>query len=67
MRRMLNQIVWTLGLLTVAAAAEAQSVRAYLSQPQVAVGRQFVLNVEVTGVQQFDEDPVVPDLSLIHI
>jgi hypothetical protein len=62
-RRMLNQIVWTLGLLTVAAAAEAQSVRAYLSQPQVAVGRQFVLNVEVTGVQQFDEDPVVPDLS----
>jgi len=62
-RRGLRTWVWMWGLLAVATVADAQSVRAFLSQPQVAVGRQFVLNVEVTGVQQFDEDPAVPDLS----
>ena len=42
----------------------AQTVRAYLSQNEVPLNRQFVLNVEVSGTQQLDEDPpVLPDLS----
>lgn len=45
--------------------ADAQdiSARAYLSAPQVGVGRQFVLNVEVSGTQQLEQDPVLPDLE----
>ena len=38
-------------------------VRAYLSAPQVGVGRQFVVNVEVSGVQQVDADPVLPPMD----
>ena len=38
-------------------------VRAFLSAPQVGVGRQFVLNVEVSGTQQLDADPVLPDME----
>ena len=38
-------------------------VRAFLSANQVGVGRQFVLNVEVSGTQQVDAEPVVPELS----
>ena len=38
-------------------------VRAYLSAPQVGLGRQFVLNVEVSGVQQVDADPVLPPMD----
>ena len=42
----------------------AQTVRAYLSQNEVALNRQFVLHVEISGTQQLDEDPpVLPDLS----
>ena len=42
----------------------AQTVRAYLSQNEVPLNRQFVLNVEISGTQQLDEDPpVLPDLS----
>ena len=42
----------------------AQTARAYLSQNEVALNRQFVLNVEISGTQQLDEDPpVLPDLS----
>ena len=45
--------------------ADAQdiSARAYLSAPQVGVGRQFVLNVEVSGTQQLEQDPVLPDME----
>ena len=41
----------------------AQAARAYLSQSEVALNRQFVLNVEVLGTQQFDGDPALPDIS----
>ena len=51
----------------VAAPVDAQSqeiaVRAFLSAPQVGVGRQFVLNVEVTGTQQVDGEPALPDME----
>ena len=47
------------------AAGLAQTARAYLSQNEVALNRQFVLNVEISGTQQLDEDPpVLPDLSV---
>lgn len=39
------------------------AARAFLSAPQVGVGRQFVLNVEVTGTQQVDEEPTLPDVA----
>ena len=42
----------------------AQTARASLSQDEVALNRQFVLNVEISGTQQLDEDPVLPDLSV---
>ena len=45
------------------AGAQDISARAYLSAPQVGVGRQFVLNVEVSGTQQLEQDPVLPDLE----
>lgn len=44
-------------------AGQEVQVRAYLSAPQVGVGRQFVLNVEVSGVQQVDADPVLPPMD----
>ena len=57
-----------LALLALAAlpgGARTQEVeaRAFLSAPQVGVGRQFVLNVEVTGTQQLDAEPVLPDME----
>ncbi len=52
----------TLGL-PVAALAQDVGARAFLSAPQVGVGRQFVLNVEVSGTQQLDADPVLPDME----
>lgn len=54
-------LVVALGLAT--AAPQDVQVRAYLSAPQVGVGRQFVLNVEVSGVQQVDADPVLPPMD----
>lgn len=46
------------------AAAQDVSARAYLSPGStVEVGRQFVLNVEVTGTQSIDRQPDLPDLS----
>ena len=45
------------------ASALAQTARAYLSQNEVTLNRQFVLNVEVSGTQQLDADPMLPDLS----
>ena len=58
----------TLALLALAAlpaAAHSQDieVRAFLSASQVGVGRQFVLNVEVTGTQQVDGQPELPDMD----
>ncbi len=52
----------TLGL-PVAGLAQDIGARAFLSAPQVGVGRQFVLNVEVSGTQQLDADPVLPDME----
>ena len=47
------------------AAVLAQEIgaRAFLSAAQVGVGRQFVLNVEVSGTQQMEQDPVLPDME----
>ena len=52
--------------LAFAPTLEAQDVdvRAYLTPANtVAVGRQFVLNLEITGVRSVDRDPVLPDLA----
>lgn len=46
-----------------AALAQDIGARAFLSAPQVGVGRQFVLNVEVSGTQQLEADPVLPDME----
>ena len=46
-----------------AAPAQEIGARAFLSAPQVGVGRQFVLNVEVSGTQQLETDPVLPDME----
>ena len=38
-------------------------VRAFLSADRVGWGGQFVLNVEVSGTQQADSEPVLPDME----
>ena len=43
--------------------AQDIQVRAFLSSPRVGFGGQFVLNVEVSGAQQTDADPVLPDME----
>ena len=43
--------------------AQDVQARAYLSAPQVGVGRQFVLNVEVAGTQQLEGEPVLPAMD----
>ncbi|MGD8872925.1 MAG: hypothetical protein PVJ80_15225, partial [Gemmatimonadota bacterium] len=44
--------------------AQDISARAYLSPgSSVGVGRQFVLNVEITGTQSIERQPELPDLS----
>jgi hypothetical protein len=44
--------------------AQDVAVRAYLSPgATVGVGSQFVVNVEVTGTQSFEQQPVAPDLG----
>ena len=56
------------GVLGPPAQGLAQTVRAYLSQTEVLLNRQFVLNVEISGTQQLDEDPpVLPDLSAFAV
>ena len=56
--------ITVLGLIVgLPAAGLAQSARAYLSQNQAAINGQFVLNVEISGAQQLDADPILPDLS----
>ena len=51
-------------LLASTAPGAAQSVRAFLSQNPVPLNGQFVLNVEVSGSQNTDEGPTLPDLSV---
>jgi hypothetical protein len=51
-------------VMPAAAAAQDVSVRAYLNPgATVGSGRQFVLNVEVTGSQSVSRQPDIPDLS----
>ena len=52
-----------LPLLPVATHAQDIQVRAFLSAERVGFGGQFVLNVEVSGAQQADADPVLPDME----
>lgn len=57
-------LLWITALgLPGAALAQDIGARAFLSTGQVGVGRQFVLNVEVSGTQQLDADPVLPDME----
>lgn len=49
--------------LPASTAAQEVDVRAYLDRNEVAVDRQFTLNVEVSGANGADEDPRLPDLS----
>ena len=50
-------------ILALPAGTLAQSVRAFLSQNPVPVNGQFVLNVEVSGSQNTDGDPALPDMA----
>ena len=43
--------------------AQDIQVRAFLSADRVGWGGQFVLNVEVSGAQQADAEPVLPDME----
>ena len=44
--------------------AQDVGVRAYLTPgTTVGVGRQFVLNLEITGVRSVDREPVLPDMA----
>ena len=52
-----------LPLLPAATHAQDIQVRAFLSAERVGFGGQFVLNVEVSGTQQIDADPVLPDME----
>ena len=60
----MTRLIVVLGLAVgLPAEGLAQTARAYLSQNEVALNRQFVLNVEISDTQQLDGDPVLPDLS----
>ncbi len=63
-------VLW-LGLASAAgpadAAAQDVGARAYLSSNQVGVGQQFVVNLEVSGTQQVDGDPELPDLTAFSV
>ena len=59
---------WALVLAAAAAVphpavAQDVSARAYLTPEAVGLGRQFVLNVEVSGAQRTDADPQLPDME----
>ena len=64
-RRALPLLALALPLPLLPATTHAQDiqVRAFLSSPRVGFGGQFVLNVEVSGTQQADADPVLPDME----
>ena len=66
MRAMRLSIVLALGcgfVLGLPVPGRAQTARAYLSQNEVPLNREVVLNVEVSGAQSLDQEPVLPDLS----
>jgi hypothetical protein len=58
---------WRVCLIALLAAAPVSgqdvSVRAYLNANHVGVNRQFVLNLEISGIQRVDSDPTPPDLD----
>lgn len=57
-------LIVVLSALPARASGQDLAVRAYLSPgATVGVGRQFVLNVEVTGTQNLTEQPDIPDLG----
>ena len=56
-------LLLALPLLPAPTHAQDIQVRAFLSSPRVGFGGQFVLNVEVSGTQQADADPVLPDME----
>ena len=56
-------LLLALPLLPAPTHAQDIQVRAFLSSPRVGFGGQFVLNVEVSGTQQTDTDPVLPDME----
>ncbi len=54
-------------LLATPAAGAAQSARTFLSQNPVPLNGQFVLNLEVSGSQNVDADPALPELSAFAV
>ena len=52
-----------LALLPTPTHAQDIQVRAFLSSPRVGFGGQFVLNVEISGTQQTDSEPVLPEME----
>ena len=52
-----------LALLPTPVRAQDIQVRAFLNPERVGWGGQFVLNVEVSGTQQADAEPVLPDME----
>ena len=55
------------GLWANAALAQDPSVRATVTPNPVGVNSQFVVNVQVNGVQQLDEGPNLPDLDFADL
>jgi hypothetical protein len=49
--------------VTAPALAQDVSVRAYLDRNQVGINQLFVLNVEISGTQEAESEPELPDLS----
>lgn len=64
-RRPVRRILPLLVLALPPSPAHAQDVqvRAFLNPERVGWGGQFVLNVEVSGTQQADAEPVLPDME----
>ncbi|MEE2637236.1 MAG: BatD family protein [Acidobacteriota bacterium] len=62
-RRLLLAGLILAGWLAGPVGAQSPTARAYLSQAQVPLNAQFVLNVEIQGSQQLAEDPRLPDMS----
>ncbi len=64
--------VWWIAILSAAlsgapAAAQDVGARAYLNRNEVGINQQFVLSVEISGTQQVESDPVLPDLEEFSI
>lgn len=66
---MLSRLRPTLPMIALFAVAGAPlhaqdvSVRAYVDRAQVALNQQFIYTVEVTGSQQIEGEPTVPDMA----